>query len=57
MGPYSRLSVLLPRLSEYQPTAPADMLNLLYQTIEQAQAADDATDASVREAKRNFDLS
>lgn len=33
------------------------VLNLLYQTIEQAQAADDATDASVREAKRDFDLS
>ncbi len=57
MGSYSRLSVLLPRIAEYQPTAPADVLNLLYQTIEQAQAADDATDASVREGKRDFDLS
>jgi hypothetical protein len=56
MGPYSRLSALLPRIAEYQPTAPADVLNLLYRTIEQAQAARDATDASVREAKRDFDL-
>jgi hypothetical protein len=32
------------------------VLNLLYQTIEQAQVARDATDASVREAKRDFDL-
>jgi hypothetical protein len=56
MGPYSRLSALLPRIAEYQPTAPADVLNLLYQTIEQAQAARDATDASVREAKRDFNL-
>jgi hypothetical protein len=56
MGPYSRLSALLPRIAEYQPTAPTDVLNLLYRTIEQAQAARDATDASVREAKRDFDL-
>ena len=57
LGPYSRLSALLPRIAEYQPTAPADVLNLLYQTIEQAKTAHDATDASVREAKRDFDLS
>lgn len=56
IGPYSRLSTLLPRIAEYQPTAPADVLDFLYQTIEQAQAARDATDASVREAKRDFDL-
>jgi hypothetical protein len=56
MGPYSRLSALLLRIAEYQPTAPTDVLNLLYRTIEQAQAARDATDASVREAKKDFDL-
>jgi hypothetical protein len=32
------------------------MLNLLVQTIEQAQAAVDASEASIREAKRDFDL-
>ncbi len=56
MGSYSRLGTLLPRIAEYQPTAPADVLNLLYQTIVQAQAARDASVASVREAKRDFDL-
>ena len=56
MSPYSRLSALLTRIVEYQPTAPVDVLNLLYQTIEQAQAAYDASVASVTEAKRDFDL-
>lgn len=55
IGPYSRLSALLPRIAEYQPTAPTDMLNLLYKTVEQAQAAHDASVASVREAKMDFD--
>jgi hypothetical protein len=35
---------------EIQPAAPADMLNLLAQTIERAQAARDAAGASVRDA-------
>ena len=56
IDPYSRFSALLPRIAEYQPNAPGDMLNLLYQTIEQAQAARDASVASVQEAKRDFDL-
>ena len=38
-------------------SASTDVLNLLYQTIEQAKTAHDATNASVREAKRDFDLS
>jgi len=38
------------------PTAPVDVLNLLYQTIEQAKKATGATDASVREAKSDFDF-
>ncbi len=49
IGPYSRLSALLPRIT--------DMLNLLYKTVEQAQAAHNASVASVREAKIDFDLS
>jgi hypothetical protein len=56
MGPYSRLSALLPRIAKYQPTAPVDVLNLLYQTIEQAQIARDPSAASVIEAKSDFDL-
>jgi len=54
--PYSRLCTLLLRVAESQPTAPAVMLNLLVQTVEQAQAAVDASQASIREAKRDFDL-
>lgn len=54
--PYSRLCTLLLRVAESQPTAPAVMLNLLAQTIEQAQAAVDASQASIREAKKDFDL-
>lgn len=42
INPYSRICALLPRIANYQPTAPEDVLDLLYQTIEQAQAAKDA---------------
>lgn len=56
IGPYSRLSTLLPRIAQYKPTAPADVLNLLHQTIEQAQVARSASTASVREARRDFYL-
>lgn len=35
------------RVAEYQPTAPNAMLNLLLQTIEQAQVTADASQASV----------
>jgi hypothetical protein len=56
MGPYSRLCALLPRIAEYQPTAPTDVLGLLYQTIEQAQAARDASAASVQEVREDFNL-
>ncbi|MCU0534395.1 MAG: hypothetical protein MUD14_10935 [Hydrococcus sp. Prado102] len=54
--PYSRLHTLLLRILEAQPTASAAMLNLLAQTLEQGQAALDASNASVREIKRNWDL-
>jgi hypothetical protein len=54
--PYSRLSVLLPRIAEYQPTAPTDVLDLLNRSIEQAQAARDASIASLKELKSDFDL-
>jgi hypothetical protein len=54
--PYSRLSILLPRIAEYQPTAPTDVLDLLNRSIDQAQAAPDASIASVKELKSDFDL-
>ncbi|MCL1474471.1 hypothetical protein [Argonema antarcticum] len=44
------------RILEIQPIAPADMLNLLAQSIEQGEAARDASLASVREIKRNWNL-
>ncbi len=55
--PYSRLCTLLLRIAESQPTAAVAILNLLAQTIEQGQAAVDASQASIREAKRDFDIS
>jgi hypothetical protein len=38
-------------VAEFQPFAPAAMLNLLAQTIEQGQAAVDAAQASVLEIR------
>ena len=56
LSPYSRLGTLLPRIAEYQPIAPMDVLNLLYETIAQAQSARDAAAASIQEVKLDFDL-
>lgn len=54
---YSRLFNLLLRISELQPIASIATLKLLRQTIEQAQATADAGDATVREAKTDWNLS
>lgn len=54
---YSRLSNLLLRIPEMQPLAPSATLELLSKTIEQAQATADAGDATVREAKTDWNLS
>ena len=54
---YSRLSNLLLRISEMQPIVPTAMLELLSKTIEQAQATADAGDATIREAKTDWNLS
>lgn len=56
MNPYSRICALLPRIANYQPAAPVDVLNLLYRTIDQAQGAKDASVASLQEVKRDFNL-
>jgi uncharacterized protein with PhoU and TrkA domain len=53
---YSRLSNLLLRISEFQPIAPPATLELLAQTIDQAEATADAGDATVREAKSDWNL-
>ena len=51
---YSRLNTLLLKVSESQPIASADMLNLLYRTIEVAEASLDASIASLQEIQRNW---
>ena len=54
--PYSRFYTLLLPISESQPLASSAMLNLLAQTIEQTQAALDASPASVQEAKMDWNI-
>ena len=56
IDPYSRLSALLLRTAQAQPNASSDMLELLYRTIERAEAAADASLANVQEIKRNWNL-
>jgi hypothetical protein len=54
---YSRLSTLLLRASEVQPSAPATLLEILVQAIEQAQATIDAGEATVKEAINDWNIS
>ncbi|ACK70931.1 conserved hypothetical protein [Gloeothece citriformis PCC 7424] len=54
---YSRLHNLILRIAEYQPIAPSAMLELLTQTINNAEASADAIEAGVREIKRTWNLS
>ncbi len=51
---YSRLNTLLLKVAESQPLASADMLNLLYRTIEVTEASLDASIASLQEIQRNW---
>lgn len=53
---YSRLYTLLLRVAEYQPVATSATLNLLGQSIEQAQATADATEAPIQEIKGDLNL-
>lgn len=55
-NPYSRLHILLLRIGEAQPTAPTATLDLLAQTITQAQATIEAGEASIQETKRDLNL-
>ena len=53
---YSRLYNLLLRISEFQPIAPTATIELLTQTIERAEATAEAGEATVREAKSDWNL-
>jgi hypothetical protein len=53
---YSRLSTLLLKVSEVQPSAPLVMLEMLIKAIEQAQATVDAGEATVKEARNDWSI-
>lgn len=53
---YAKLSNLVLAVAEYQPIAPKAVLNLLSESIEQAQAIADAAQASLIEIKRIWGL-
>lgn len=53
---YSRLSTLLLKVSEVQPSAPVAMMEMLTKAIEQAQATVDAGEATVHEAKNDWSI-
>jgi hypothetical protein len=53
---YNRLNALLLRVAESQPVATSATINLLYQSIEQAQATAEAGEPSIQEVKRNWNL-
>jgi len=53
---YSRLYTLLLRIAESQPTATSATLELIARSIEQAQATNAASQASVQDIKRNWNL-
>ncbi len=53
---YSRLHMLLLRISEAQPVATYATLDLLARTIQEGQATDAAIAASLEEIRRNWSL-
>lgn len=53
---YSRLYTLLLRVAEAQPVANSATLDLLAQSIEQAAAINSASQASIQEIKRDWNL-
>jgi hypothetical protein len=54
--PYSRFHTLLLRIAEAYPYASEAMLNLLSQSIEQAEATVEAAKATIREARQDFQI-
>jgi non-ribosomal peptide synthetase component F len=55
--PYNRLHRILQQVAESQPAATADVLEFLYSTIAETEAAADASEASIQEIKRSWNLS
>lgn len=53
---YSRLYILMLQVAESQPSATSATLNLLAQSIARSQATADASQASVQEIKRTWNL-
>lgn len=53
---YTRLSTLLLKVSEVQPSASIAMLEMLIKAVEQAKATVDAGEATVKEAKNDWSI-
>lgn len=53
---YIRLYRLLLQISESQPVATSATLNLLAQSIQETQAIADASEATIQEAKRDWNI-
>lgn len=53
---YSRFYTILLRIADTQPIASNAMLELLERSIDEAQATIEASEASIREEKRNWNL-
>ncbi|PSF35426.1 hypothetical protein C7H19_16735 [Aphanothece hegewaldii CCALA 016] len=53
---YNRLYILTLQVAESQPVASSATLNLLLQSIEQAQATADAVEATAQETKRTWGI-
>ncbi|WP_293351312.1 MULTISPECIES: hypothetical protein [unclassified Microcoleus] len=54
--PYNRLHRILQQVAESQPAATADVLDFLYRTIAETEAAADGSEASIQEIKRSWNL-
>ena len=53
---YSRFYTLLLRIAESQPLATTAMVDLLARSIEEAQATTAASEATIQEAKRDWNI-
>ena len=56
LSSYTRLSTLLLKISEVQPSAPRAMVEMLTKSIEQADSIVNAGEASIKEAKSDWNI-